>query len=205
MWRGPRAEQPRRLSLDLALPDAHHGPPGVTRSFGVPGVSFYICRDLGFPARGVRSSEMPRTVRGAAVPETTVDEDSDGIPGEHEVRGAARSNLAMQPKSEPKGVDGAPEVLLRFGVPYAAASELCTARSAHPFFVCTHESMLPLWAATPWACSAWQTDLDDPRTRRTRRRRDRPCVEIPLGILAEAGISPGTKLLVFSDGTGASC
>ncbi|ANH92682.1 MULTISPECIES: AbrB/MazE/SpoVT family DNA-binding domain-containing protein [unclassified Streptomyces] len=27
-------------------------------------------------------------------------------------------------------------------------------------------------------------------------------VEIPLGILAEAGISPGTKLLVFSDGDG---
>ncbi|MFJ8766280.1 AbrB/MazE/SpoVT family DNA-binding domain-containing protein [Streptomyces clavifer] len=27
-------------------------------------------------------------------------------------------------------------------------------------------------------------------------------VEFPLGILAEAGISPGTKLLVFSDGDG---
>lgn len=27
-------------------------------------------------------------------------------------------------------------------------------------------------------------------------------VEIPLGILAEAGICPGTKLLVFSDGDG---
>lgn len=27
-------------------------------------------------------------------------------------------------------------------------------------------------------------------------------VELPLGILAEAGISPGTKLLVFSDGDG---
>ncbi|TGZ16530.1 hypothetical protein DV517_15030 [Streptomyces sp. S816] len=27
-------------------------------------------------------------------------------------------------------------------------------------------------------------------------------MEIPLGILAEAGISPGTKLLVFSDGDG---
>lgn len=27
-------------------------------------------------------------------------------------------------------------------------------------------------------------------------------VEIPLGILAEAGISPGTRLLVFSDGDG---
>ncbi|MFJ4713214.1 hypothetical protein [Streptomyces sp. NPDC088785] len=30
-------------------------------------------------------------------------------------------------------------------------------------------------------------------------------VEIPLGILAEAGISPGIKLLVFNDGDGASC
>ncbi|MFF7488746.1 AbrB/MazE/SpoVT family DNA-binding domain-containing protein [Streptomyces luteogriseus] len=27
-------------------------------------------------------------------------------------------------------------------------------------------------------------------------------LEIPLGILAEAGISPGTKLLVFGDGDG---
>ncbi|MFF7793998.1 AbrB/MazE/SpoVT family DNA-binding domain-containing protein [Streptomyces sp. NPDC007991] len=27
-------------------------------------------------------------------------------------------------------------------------------------------------------------------------------VKLPLGILAEAGISPGTKLLVFSDGDG---
>ncbi|KUN95380.1 AbrB/MazE/SpoVT family DNA-binding domain-containing protein [Streptomyces caeruleatus] len=27
-------------------------------------------------------------------------------------------------------------------------------------------------------------------------------VELPLGILAEAGISPGTRLLVFSDGDG---
>ncbi|MCX4568186.1 hypothetical protein OOK48_17815 [Streptomyces viridodiastaticus] len=27
-------------------------------------------------------------------------------------------------------------------------------------------------------------------------------VELPLGILAEAGISPGTKLLAFSDGDG---
>ncbi|MFJ5970086.1 AbrB/MazE/SpoVT family DNA-binding domain-containing protein [Streptomyces sp. NPDC093060] len=27
-------------------------------------------------------------------------------------------------------------------------------------------------------------------------------VELPLGILAEAGISPGTKLLVFNDGDG---
>ncbi len=27
-------------------------------------------------------------------------------------------------------------------------------------------------------------------------------MEIPLGILAEAGIGPGTKLLVFSDGDG---
>ncbi|MEU6341819.1 AbrB/MazE/SpoVT family DNA-binding domain-containing protein [Streptomyces sp. NPDC046977] len=27
-------------------------------------------------------------------------------------------------------------------------------------------------------------------------------VELPVGILAEAGISPGTKLLVFSDGDG---
>ncbi|MFI8908869.1 hypothetical protein ACIGV8_25580 [Streptomyces albidoflavus] len=28
------------------------------------------------------------------------------------------------------------------------------------------------------------------------------CVELPLGILAEAGLSPDTKLLVFSDGDG---
>ncbi|MFC9854488.1 AbrB/MazE/SpoVT family DNA-binding domain-containing protein [Streptomyces prasinus] len=27
-------------------------------------------------------------------------------------------------------------------------------------------------------------------------------VELPLGILAEAGLSPGTKLLAFSDGDG---
>lgn len=93
------------------------------------------------------------------MPEATVDEDRDGVPGQHEVRRVAGTDLAVQPEAEPEGVDCAPESLLRFGVPDAAAAELCAPRRAHPSFACAH-------------------------------------------FLAEAGISPGTKLLVFSDGDG---
>lgn len=135
------------------------------------------------------------------MPEAAVDEDRDGVPGQYEVGRAARSDLTVQSKTEPEGVDGTPEGLLRFGVPYAAASKLCAPGRAHPSFVRAHEAMLSPWAATPWACSGGRltqmirepAELDVDEAGR---------VELPLGILAEAGISPGTRLLVFSDGDG---
>lgn len=83
------------------------------------------------------------------MPEATVDEDRDGVPGQHEVRRAAESDLTVQPEAEPEGVDGAPEGLFRFGVPDAAAAELRAPRRAHPSFVCAHEAMLPPWAVMP--------------------------------------------------------
>lgn len=148
---------PPGVSPDLTLPNAHHGPSGVCRRLGVPGVPLHIGRDLGLPARGVRPAEVPCAVGGAAVPEAAVDKDRDGVPGQYEVGRAARSDLTVQSKAEPEGVDCAPEGLFRFGVPYAAASELCTPGRAHPSFVCAHKAMLSPWAATPWACSGWQT------------------------------------------------
>ena len=80
------------------------------------------------------------------MPETAVDEDRDGVPGQYEVGRAAGSDLTVQSEAEPESVDGAPEGLFRFGVPDAAPAKLCAPRRAHPSFVCAHAAMLPPWA-----------------------------------------------------------
>lgn len=77
------------------LPNADHTPAGPAKLTADQPVPCAVALDLGFPE--ARPGPRPCGVPGAAVPETTVDEDGHTEPGEYEVGAdSARGAVACE-------------------------------------------------------------------------------------------------------------
>jgi len=106
----------RRSDIGV-LPEAQNGPTEVVEMLvGLP-VALDVAGQLGRPPFLVRHGVC--RVRGAPVPEATVNEDRDMRPGEEEVCAATRKarDRVVDAEPEPATVQLPAEEELRFGVP----------------------------------------------------------------------------------------
>lgn len=119
------------IPSDLAFPDPNHGPTGGRDPRRVSLVPFLVGLELLLPESGVRPSE-PGGVVGAAVPEATVDEDSNVIPGKHEIGRASWRHPPLKTEPQTQPVHRLPEGDLRLGVPHSSTTKMLPFRSGDP-------------------------------------------------------------------------